>query len=367
MFVYANVNYVIVDNVNFQGFHVGTENNTLSKNLIIKNSQYVNNRNLGAWIVSDNILFENNTLTNNGGCAGGTGCYVPAQRHSVYVGGGTNITIRGNTMTQSAYEAGACAGTALTGHGNVSGMIWENNLVHETSATGGCYGIGYGDTYGATNEGTSGFIVRGNVVANVGNNYFIFNASPGIIIENNIAVNTGVSNGGSGDAFTVEHKNNVGALNTSTNTIRNNSAYYASGTSGNAIRFDNTSYGTGAGHIVANNLINIALGSTAGCWTVNGKPASDFTAWNYNICYNAGSGSSGGSNTPFTGAQANGITASPNLRNVPSSGNSWDMCVNAGSNAINAGTATYASRLAYKGYKPVGARDIGACEYGSNP
>jgi hypothetical protein len=382
---YNNISYVVLDNINVEGFHDNidathdTGFGSTSSNFILKNSTVKAGRNQGIFINHQHVLVENNVFSDNGNCLGGSDdgstppvCYVANQRHSVYVGGQGDgstgdIVIRNNTSTRVSYFTGACESTHFTGHGIVTGLIVENNLVYETAATGGCYGIGYGDNYGQPNEGCSFCTWRGNTVVDVGNYYIAYNGVNHSTIENNVVVNTGVSNGGNSIGFCVGTKNNVGTLNVTNNTLRNNSGFYANGTSGNFINFGPCGSpqgdSVGTGNVVANNLLYKTTGSTATCWTINASTSANFTAWDYNLCYQG----SGGINTPYTGAQAHGITSDPLLRNTPSVDNGYDMQITSGSPAKDAATATYASRLAIHGYPKNGARDIGAYEYGSNP
>jgi hypothetical protein len=371
--IYANIHYMVADNVNFQGFHFGVSTSQSglsaaqhSNDLIVRNSQFLNNRNSGAFASIANTVFENNSFINNGGCAGGAGCQPPNQRHTWYVGGESdgstqNIVFRGNTATETSFAAGFCEGTAITGHGIVNGLIVENNIVYETvAAGGGCFGIGYGDNYGHTNEGISRGVYRGNIVANVGNEYFTFNASPGLIVENNVAVISGAT---FGNAFT-SHVRNLGtSLASSAVTFRNNSAYYASGSSGSAFVFDAS--GTGTSNIVANNLVHIAGGS-ANCWSIGAKAGSDFTVWNYNLCRNLGSGTGGGTNTPFSGGQANGLTTDPVFVEVPALANNWNMAIQTTSPAKNAGTNTYCALRDKLTLRRDATCDIGSHEFGAS-
>lgn len=382
IFVYGDSDYVTLDTVTLEGHGRGVsaqEDNGRDSDhwvdhLLIKNSIIRDNSYSGIFIGKINdLVVEGNTFDNNGACAFGavdcsaSGGGAAYNQHSVYIAGGNRSVFRGNTITNSVHNAtatpGVCAGPPITGHGIGFDWVWENNTVVESAGTANCYGIGYGDTYGQTNEGVTRFFVRGNTVVNTGQYQFSFNASPGIVIENNVAINTSSST--SRSAFRADVRNNAPALASTAFTFRNNSAFFGSGTSGSAVSFNAS--GTGTANVVTNNLVYIASGSSAGCWSIGAKSSADFTIWDYNLCDQNGSGSAGGINTPFTGAQATGSTSDPLLRTNPPVTPAWDMAVQTGSPAINTGNTTYKSRLAIKGYPAVGARDIGAYEFGSNP
>lgn len=367
-YIYANVQYVLVDNVNIQGFHFGLSSSQnqltaaeLSHDIIVRNSTFLNNRNSGIFTATSNSVYENNVMTNNGGCAGGAGCQGPTLRHSIYAGGSSvpsnNVVIRGNIITRTSYAAGFCEGTVLTAHGYITGLVIENNLIYETTVSGGsCFGIGYGDGYNVANEGLTGGIIRGNTVIGVGNRYFVIGATVGTIIENNVAI---VPWAQMAQAFYVDDRNYAVSFVTSGTVIRNNSAYYASGSSGAGISFLAT--GTGTSNVVTNNLIYIAGGSAA-CWSSGAKAPGDFTAFNYNLCYNLGTGS----NIPPTGLNVNGLTTNPLLVTVPPVSPAWSMAIQSGSPARNSGTGTYCSVRDRLFLARDAACDRGAYEYGAS-
>ena len=135
--------------------------------------------------------------------------------------------------------------------------------------------------------------------------------------------------------------------------------------------------GSGTLHEVTNNLIVFGAGSAAGKYCFGGLlAASAYATWDNNICANhQGWSSAYATKAAFSAARSghdtNGqdiaTTAGAGLVAVPSSGNNWSMQIATGSPAKNAGHTTHKARLAIDGYPAVGARDIGAFEFGSNP
>jgi hypothetical protein len=394
IWVGSYVSDVVIDNMTIVGFDrgvtvstLGTDNTAESpyrvtiKKSTIKDGLYsaIFANMKGA---ANFILIENNVLDNNGSCAVGTpgmnckgagGAGEAFNHHSVYIAGGEQVTLRSNVITRSvnnsAANPGACAGPPITGHGVGVNWVWENNLIYEALATGSCYALGYGATYSdVPNEGVKNFVVRNNVVAGAAGNYaYVFSGTPGILLENNVAV----INRGMTDAFAIVGANKSAGqeLVMSAATLRNNSVYYAAGTSGSAISFGDNGYTdnvVGSGHTVTNNLTYIAVGSIANCFKTNSTLSSQYIIWNYNLCFNAGSGTSGGVNTPFASSQSNGLTVDPLLVAVPSSANGWSMAVQQGSPAKNSGINAYCSARDKLFLKRDSLCDRGAFEYGAS-
>lgn len=342
------------------------------------NSAFNHIGNTGFLSACSDLLLENNTFLNNGICPSETCGYPDNQRHAIYLGGGTtesgslgwNVVVRGNSMTQTSYRLGKCDGTPIVVHYNPKNNIIENNLIYETSAGGGCWGIALmplGNT-----EFMDHFIIRGNVFVGLGNRALSIQNSPDVIVENNVIINENAEAGG------LQFQNTNGAIPSTRVKIRNNSFYFNSNAARAIVLPDE-----GSGHEVANNLIVFGSATTNphSCFSLGSRTYADFTYFDRNLCYyTPGSGGfyssayatlalarvncpSGPGNARF---DCNGLSGNPNLISLPTSA-PWAMNVQSDSIAINAGSDIYGSRLSIKGYPKLGIRDIGAYEFGRNP
>lgn len=317
-------------------------------------------------------LFEGNLFENNGINAPTAG---PTE-HAMYVGcqtfatdGCSDIVIRRNTFRSNGQQTGngnRCGGGNMTVHGAIEGALIENNLIDNSQFgfQGGCLGISLTAGYGFP-EYMRNFVVRGNRIVDSGSGVTV-RAVPSVIIENNIATisqaaYTGVVFGyfpasGDGDDLDTAGK------------WRNNLVYIANATGG-AVAF-NTAIASSTNMVVSSNIIY--YGSVTGtnyCFEHNSL--GSYTSFGNNWCYSA-SGTVNFSPTYSTngaaqtaGFNTGGGTTNPNFVALPATGNNFSACaVNSGSPLINAGNATYAARLSYKGRSPSGLRDVGPCEFG---
>lgn len=121
-------------------------------------------------------LFERNNFTGS------------AFSHAIYLSGGTGNTIRNNRFVRNSVVNGVCTGGNVTVHGQNAGLLIEGNTIEQDQATGGCYGFSITPGY-TTAEWFRTTVVRGNTVLNVGHCSVCAGAAPGILVENNLAIN----------------------------------------------------------------------------------------------------------------------------------------------------------------------------------
>lgn len=169
-----DVDHVTLDNLHIQGFDIGvyssgagaTTNpniNRMNDDLKLINSTIIDNPGQGWLGGCKDCLIENNSFINNGF---GKAVF----NHNIYIGGGaTDLTIRGNTLYKSAFINGKCQGVSLVGHGVMSNILIENNIIKEDegAATTGCWGIAI-DTGYSSEEVFTNLVIKNNTVMNVG-------------------------------------------------------------------------------------------------------------------------------------------------------------------------------------------------------
>ena len=184
-----NVHDVTVENVEFTGFDIAIHSQSAAphgvRNLRLRNSRIAYNRSMGILgqfsdaVLEDNI-FERNNFSGS------------VFNHAVYLSGGANggrnNVIRNNRFLLNSVVNGVCTGGNVTFHGQMDGMLIENNRIEQASATGGCYGFSVTTGYD-TPESFRNFVLRGNTVINVGYCSYCINAAPGIVVEDNLSYN----------------------------------------------------------------------------------------------------------------------------------------------------------------------------------
>jgi hypothetical protein len=385
IFTSGNVSDIEVRRVTVDGFGIGWHCGENLARMVLKDSTVINNYDQGVlWGCVDSVI-ENNTFTNNGFVTGtGEDDY---HYHNIYAGitsAGWNLTIRGNTLSENSILTDRCRSPSLVLHGQWDGVLIENNYVFEatTAMKDGCYGIAVDTGYGI-GEYFRNVIIRGNTVVNMGNAAIGCNACPNAVIENNVVIleqptGTGDLNAFYGIVVPDRNQMSVSDDNDTGVTIRNNSMYlFWSPNDANGINIGEYSESAGTNLTISNNLIYFGTGvnSNHTCFDIGDRVIGNFTAFVSNLCYHAnGNGRWSTAYASLTAARAAGFDAgatgldgNPTLTATPSAANGWSMKVNSGSPAINNGNATYKARNAIKGYPALGARDIGAYEFGSNP
>lgn len=184
-----NVHDVTIENVEITGFDIAIHSQAAAphgiNNVTLRNSHIVENREMGILGQFDDSLFEGNTFERNN-VSGST------FSHAIYMSGGDhggrNNVIRGNRFLRNSVVDGVCTGGNVTFHGQMDGMLIEDNRIEQDSATGGCYGFSITTGYD-TPEWFRNFVVRGNTVVNVGHCSYCINAAPGIVVEDNLSYN----------------------------------------------------------------------------------------------------------------------------------------------------------------------------------
>jgi hypothetical protein len=173
VFMYNDVNDVLIDNVRIDGFAVGihlagtgalypgADGNNDRITLI--NSEIVNNIGSGWLGGGDNITIKNNRFDNNGSGD-------PLHDHNFYGSNLRDSVIDGNVLTKSSQIDGRCGGVSLVIHGIVDNLRITNNTVSEEigAARPVCWGISVDPGY-ASEESFNNVVISGNTVSNVGN------------------------------------------------------------------------------------------------------------------------------------------------------------------------------------------------------
>ena len=182
LFFGDNVHDVVIDGLEITGFGIGihVESNALpgTVGLTVRNSNIHHNIEQGILAKAHNATYENNLFQANN--PSGSNRY-----HGMYLSGGDHITVRGNRFIRNSVTSdGVCDGGNMTIHGQVDGMLIEDNLIEQDRANGGCFGISITPGY-LEAEWFRNVTVRGNTVVNVGFCSICAGSAPGIVIENN--------------------------------------------------------------------------------------------------------------------------------------------------------------------------------------
>ena len=217
-------------------------------NIIIRNNIISNSMGEGIYIGGaegctdvgnshDNILIENNTITNTG-ANGGQGDAIDIKD------GMTNITLRGNTI-RNPRGAGA-VGIAATGvHSGKQNLVIERNFISGAEASG----ISIGSGWGVPN----GVAIRNNIVVDNGSaGISISGAAQNSLIDTDVAVYNNTLYGNKASGISVGNFSGV--------TIRNNLMF------GNGIlnaNYQFNKWGTGQGLTSDYNLYHPRFGMVA--------------------------------------------------------------------------------------------------------
>jgi len=175
---FNDVDDVTIENVHIEGFGIGVYSaganavtsstvNGTNDRLVLRDSTIINNYGQG-WLGGGvGVLIENNIFENNG-------FEKAVFNHNIYLSGHENnpssdIIVRGNTLYKSAFINGSCQGVSLVGHGLISNLLIEDNLIKEDEGTAGfgCWGIAIDPGY-SMQEAFTGLTIRNNRVENVG-------------------------------------------------------------------------------------------------------------------------------------------------------------------------------------------------------
>lgn len=308
----------------------------------------------------ERVLFENNNPAS-------AGCGAFTLQHGSYVGGTepqSRITFRQNIYRNNSLTGGVCGSGNMTFRGMVTWLTVEENTVETPGGNAQCIGLSIQDGYGSDEECVRGLMVRGNKIIDAGSSAILLRITPGAFVEDNetfafatTTSHTGINIANPGSA------QDLAVCPAGTTTVRNNSSYYASGTSGQAV-----SINAGSGHTVQNNLAVIASGSSANCFAHAG---ATFTLWDHNWCYEQGSGqwsatyATRSAACSGSGFDCNGGTADPLLASTPSSSNTV-IELSSSSPLRSAGRNTGKAFRDKLWCQRDSTPDIGAHEYGAS-
>lgn len=355
----------------------------VTKKFRIQNSIIRDMYDIGFLGEADDIVFEGNTWSRNGGlgrdplngftpnCGQGN-----SFGHHMYFSGvsGRNAVVR-NNYYEKAGNGGTggntCTSGSITVHGIWNGMTFDHNTINNSAGEGAnCGGIDLNAGYDSVNEAFSNIWIRGNLVINAG---ITASNSQNITIENNRVIKLAGYYGCC--AFTVPRDDGNGPADVPMSGLkmRNNSAFYPAGsTYGTAFGLDSFS-GHGNNAIFANNLADFGAGST-GVKCFSYGPQSRYTVADYNGCTGATWGSSNGTTyNTMTNARASSffdlhsVNTDPQWLTTPTStSTTWGLQIGPTSPDKNAGSNTYCARLDAIGYvRGDGTCDIGAREQGN--
>lgn len=353
VFLFNDVDHVLLENLEISGFAIGVN---CAASHAAENPQTSDAKNdyitLRGSFIHDNgvqgyynggcghVLVANNIFDNNG-FAGP----LLSHNHNIYIGdSGQDVTVSSNVLTRSAVGNGVCQGDPIVSHGQQVGLVIENNLIDESTGAGdGCYGIQVNPGYPAA-ENLGGSVIRGNTIVNVGGNGIAVGACPDCVIENNKIVQMLPRNF---YGITMPTENIQAGTDAADQhlTVRNNTIYIAGGTA-SSVGIQVGTYGSQ--HVVVSNLVYLGNGSVAGtaCFSTLGLAAERFTAFDYNLCFDAGSGGrySRDYATLVQAGQAgfdrHGIARDPLFVRLPRAENHWSTALDPKSPTIGAGHPT---------------------------
>ena len=290
LFIYNDVDDVLLDNVAIEGFsigvHVAGANDATqghdNARITLRNSQILDNATHGFLGGAKGLLLENNTFAHNGHAFG----HASEQHHNVAISGivphTEDVVVRGNDLTRSAIDArGKCVGASLVAHGVIARLRIEANRVHEEPgvAEPGCFGIAVDPAY-TTPEKFEDVVIRRNKVLNAG----LVGIGTASCVRCTLEDNVVVFSAGAGYAIAApDRERGLDDEPMSHVIVRNNAIYYGPGTlGGTAI----TLGGEGSGHEVSHNAIKY-LGDATGSFTCANEdlPRSAYADVDHNACF----------------------------------------------------------------------------------
>ncbi len=360
---------VTLESLEITGFEIGVHSQNSgplgNTALVIRNSNIHHNSDMGMLGDAIDMVIEGNTIANNNFSGSGFS-------HGIYLGGhGLNGTVRNNTFSHNSTVNGVCTGGNFTVHGQWNGLVVEGNTVVQAASEGGCYGISINPGYSAghphADEYFRNLVVRGNTVVNVGGCGICLTSAPGVLIENNLIVNTQPTYMA---AILISNALNSADDPDGQATIRNNTVHMTqagSGSEGVALRA-----GSGNGLRVVSNLIHYGAASSPYTRCFADTVPANYIAFDNNLCHHA-SGNGGWSSTyaslalaRLAGLDAHGLSGDPLFVALPTAASPGTDALQAGSPARNAGHATLSSAADRLGAAR-SAPDIGAREQPARP
>lgn len=181
-----NVRHVVLENMTISAFGLAIHASGGSPygvtGLVVRNSVISRNSGMGHLGTINDSLFEGNLFEGNNFRGSPTD-------HAVYLSGGNNNTVRNNRFVRNSVVNGECTGGNVTAHGVIDGLLLEGNVIEQDRGSPGCFGFSVTAGY-STPESFRNVVVRGNTIVNTGTCAVCVNSAPGVIIENNRAINT---------------------------------------------------------------------------------------------------------------------------------------------------------------------------------
>lgn len=231
-----NVRDVVLEGTEVTGFRIAINSNDGTphgvRGITLRNNHIHRNRAMGLLGHYDDMLIEGNLFEANN-FSGST------FDHGTYIGGGHNITLRGNRYLRNSTVDGVCRGGNMTFHGQIDGLVIEGNTIEQDAATQSCWLMAITQGY-STAEWFRNAVVRNNVLKNGGQG-IVAQSAPGIVVEGNININANI-NIGSGSAAGAD--GDVGDVNA---VVRNNTICQRAGSHGFGM---NSPGGTLTGNVV---------------------------------------------------------------------------------------------------------------------
>ena len=188
-FLRGAVNGVVIEDVEITRFAIGinAQGSGPIRNITLRNSRLVLNTSMGMLGAYNDSLIEGNTFEANN--ASGSGF-----NHGTYLSGHgagvQNVVLRNNRyLRNSVVSGGVCTGGNMTFHGILDNVLIEGNTILQDAATEGCWLMSITQGYN-TAEGFTHFVVRNNRLINGGNTAIAVQSAPGIVVENNVIINT---------------------------------------------------------------------------------------------------------------------------------------------------------------------------------
>ena len=350
------------------GFTVlNSGNPDFSNGIIIQNSEIHHNwvQGIYAAIHTGSLTIHNNIVHHNG--------EANMYDHNIYIGKSSNVTITNNELYASSTgnqasnpNATTCNGVSMVIHGLGDNYLIEGNYLHESDATGGCYGITFDGGYGYA-EGWTNVTIRNNKLKDLGQIYIGVSNCDTCVVENNILIDSGT--GITSNYIQMPSKPEAGELWHNTNVqVRNNTFYSASTNNSTGI---NIYYNSQSGIVSTNNAIHYT-GTNNGfnCFSYDTGQIS-FTEIDNNICYHPNAPSAEWENGSGTLAAWRGATVWDQNSSESDPGfidpANGDFRLSGSSSAINMGNTTYYAVRDFLGFARGTNPDIGAFEGLYNP
>ncbi len=176
---------VVVENCDITGFAIGLNSNDSESHgvtgITIRNNNIHHNRSMGMLGHYNDLLLEGNLIEANNFSGSGFD-------HGTYIGGGNDITVRGNRYLRNSAVNGVGQGGNCTFHGQIDGLVIEDNIIEQDSSTGGCWLLSVTTGY-ISAEWFLNAVIRRNTLINGGNTAMVIMSAPGVVVEENNIIN----------------------------------------------------------------------------------------------------------------------------------------------------------------------------------